>query len=123
VSTGSFNVPVLGAADMSASFTGEPLKIEEFTLFSIQAAWSGASVDGTLVLQASNDVGGYGDNTITGVVNWTDIPNTSQAITDASGTHLWNIIGAGWRWVRVKYARTAGTGTMSARAQAKPDLD
>lgn len=118
---GSVNAELLtpSAGNMGASVNGVPFRIDESDVFAIQAVVSGsASLDGTLRLQASCDVGPEA----TAVVNWTDVPDTDEAVV-SDGTFLWNIVGAGWRWVRLAWVWTSGTGTLAARVQAKLSKD
>ena len=103
----------------AASFNTGPYRLENFSWFSITGTVSGASaLNGTLKLQASNDLGFDNGATITGVTNWVDLASSSQAIT-ANGSVQWNYNGAGFRWLRVVYTRTAGSGTLLLRINAK----
>lgn len=69
--------------------------------YAIQATWSGgASFTGTLSLESSLDS-----------VNFVEVPNSSQAITGATGTHLWNAVDQHYEFVRAKLVVTTGTAT------------
>lgn len=91
--------------------------------FSIQVVFTGTPV-GVFKLQASDDQGQPDGGTgtaglATGVTNWTDIADSSQSIS-AAGDMTWNYANAGFRFVRVVYTRTSGTGTVtSARCSIK----
>lgn len=105
----------------SATITSRGVWLGHIADFSIQLVFTGAPV-GTFKLQASNDVGtedkggaGWSD---TGVTHWTDL-DSSQAIS-AAGDLMYNYRGAGFRWVRVVYTKTSGTGTITvAKANCK----
>lgn len=70
--------------------------------FSVQVIFTGADVVGTLTLEASDD----GTNFVT-------VANSSQAVTASAG-HIWNVTGAGYRYVRPRWVYTSGTGTITA---------
>lgn len=89
---------------MGASFNSEPLRLLLAPSFNIQLAFSGTP-NGTLKLQSSADITHVPGE----IVNWDDIPDSSQAIS-ASGTHTWNI-NARYKWIRVVYTRSSGTGS------------
>lgn len=80
----------------------------------IQAVWTGTP-NGTIKLQASCDLPvnniGQGSQTVT---NWTDIANTPQVIAGSSGNFMWNITSAMYRYVRLTYTNTSGSGTLNA---------
>lgn len=59
---------------------------------------NGSSVDMILKLQISNDN-----------VNFADLPDTEQQITDNAGMHIWDIAGSGALWVRVAIAVNSGS--------------
>jgi hypothetical protein len=93
--------PILSGQSMAADFETEAIKIELTYGFSFQAVFTGAPV-GVFILQASNDV--------SNPTNWDDIPSSAQLIS-AAGSIMWNYNGAFYRWVRVFYDRTSGTGS------------
>ena len=117
-------ITVAGAqtGSLAASFNSDPFRVSSMIAAAVQAVVSGsAALDGTLKLQASCDVGSYGlDGLIaaSSIPNWTDITGTSQAIT-ADGANMWNVDAIGFRWLRVAYTKTAGTGTLAISASAK----
>lgn len=111
-----------GATSMNSTFEMEPIFLGHIVYYSIQLVFTG-SPTGNFKLQASNDkgledkrLGGWDSS---GVSNWTDIADSQQAIT-AAGDHAWTVENAGYRWVRVVWTQTAGTGSLdSARFNAK----
>jgi len=58
---------------------------------------NGSAVDMTLWLQISSDN-----------INFADLTNTNQLISDASGSHIWDIAGSGALFLRVRVAVTGG---------------
>ena len=108
--------------DMSGSLTSDPFRLEHLDLIAIQASFSGSTPTGTFKLQACCDMGtihAYGGmNNVSGLSVWTDIAGSSNAVS-ANGDIVWNIVDPGFRWVRLVYTRTSGTGTLSVRANAK----
>lgn len=72
--------------------------------FCAQIVFTGTGLNGTFKLQASNDN-----------LNWSDIANTSQAVTALTGTSsaLWNIDAAYYNYVRISWTNSSGTGTVT----------
>lgn len=67
--------------------------------FSIQVNYeNGSSPNMSLVLQISSDN-----------INFSDIVESVQAISDASGSHIWDIAGSGALYARVKIVVAAGS--------------
>ena len=67
--------------------------------FSIQVNYeNGSSPNMTFILQISSDN-----------INFADITESAQAISDASGSHIWDIAGSGALYARVKVAVAAGS--------------
>lgn len=88
--------------------------------WSIQAVWTGAPV-GSFIIQISNDVCAVepGDNPSANVVNWTTYTNSTVAVSGA-GDFLWNSPpNAGYRWVRLFYTKSSGTGSVTATFNGK----
>lgn len=92
-----------------ATLASSAFDLGDLTCYSIEVVFSGGATDlvGTLTLEASND------NT-----TFTTVTGSSQAIT-ASAAHMWNVVGAGYRWVRVRWTFTSGTGNMQAYLSVK----
>lgn len=81
---------------------------------SVQAVFSGASPTGTFKIQVSDDpVDAAAD-----VTNWTDYSSSSQAIS-ANGNFGWSFAPFGYRFLRLAYTRTSGTGNVTAYAHCK----
>lgn len=79
--------------------------------YSIQAVWTGTPT-GTFKLQASCDpCNPYEPNQYV-PINWTDIANSSAAVS-AAGNFTWNIFWASYNWVRMVYTDGSG-GTSTA---------
>ena len=67
--------------------------------FSIQVIYdNGSAPSMSLILQISSDN-----------INFADITESVQAISDASGSHIWDIAGSGALYARVKIAVSAGS--------------
>lgn len=109
------NEVIVNAGDMSADINSNPTQIEWVFGYSIQCVMTDAPV-GTLKLQASNDFDPGRPNLAP--TNWSDIANTSQAVNGA-GIAFYNIPDSMYRWVRLVYTFTSGTGTLTARIQTK----
>lgn len=67
--------------------------------FSIQVIYeNGSAPNMSLILQISSDN-----------VNFADITESTQAISDTAGSHIWDIAGSGALYARVKVAVAAGS--------------
>jgi hypothetical protein len=98
-----------------------PVWLGHIPYFSIQLVFTGPIV-GEFKLQASNDTGPNERANISDtdtLINWTDVQDSTQAIS-AAGSHLWSVSDAGYKWVRVVWTATSGTGVLtSARFNGK----
>lgn len=113
----SFNKQFVSAQSMGASFQSVGVEVSEIDLLSIQAVWSGGgSPNGTFTLEVSNDDVAATDPG--SVVNWSTYSGSSIAISD-DGDLAYNVANMGYKWVRLAYARTSGTGTLDARILVK----
>lgn len=112
---------IITSGDMSGSLTSIGIDINQMFGYTVQAVWTGSSPTGTFKLQISNDmVNDYmgSSNPAANVTNWTDYSGSSQAIT-ASGDFAWIVSDSNYKWVRLVYTRTSGTGTLNAILTAK----
>lgn len=111
-----------GPQDLSNSWTSDPILLEHVSNYSIQLVFSG-TLTGTWSLQSSTDEGHTSQATeatrAQGVENWTTIFGSEQAIVEA-GDHTWNVQQAGYKWVRIAWEPSSGTGSLdSARFYTK----
>jgi diaminopimelate epimerase len=98
---------LISAANAASTVTSAPLDLGDQKNLSIHVKFSSATLVGTLKLQASND------NT-----DWVDITGSSQSVA-AGESHIWNIVDATYRNLRVVWTNSAGTGTLTAAAVIK----
>lgn len=101
------------SGDLSASFNSDPIPLEQYTYYSLSFTVSAATgLTGSWKLQYTNDHGfdpGAGGKNVTGLSNWIDVANSTEAIT-SNGTTAANYAGAGYFWLRVVWTATGGTG-------------
>lgn len=76
-------------------------------LYSIQAVLSSATLAGTLSLEGSLDNVSYGT-----------IDGSSKTVT-AGGTHIYNVSNGVYRYARMVWTPSAGTGTITVKAIVK----
>lgn len=108
-------VPILTACDMSTtSCISKGIDLNQLNLASMQAYYTGSPV-GTLKVQVSTDnvPVGLGSDPASNVTHWTDYTGSSVAIS-AAGNELYNMSFIGYRWARLIYTKTSGTGSISA---------
>lgn len=92
---------MVNAQSMGASFNGTAKQLV-VTGFSIQSVYSGTP-SGTLKLQGSNDG-----------TNYDDVPSASSALTGSAGSSLWNLSNIYFKYIRVVWTRTGGTGSVTS---------
>lgn len=95
---------LISGQSMSESFVSAPLLLVRAPGFNVQLVFTGSPV-GTFSLQASADL----TFEIPQIVNWDIISGSAQEITEA-GSHSWRVNDR-YKWVRVVYVRTSGTGS------------
>lgn len=101
---------------MSGNITGEATDVLFLDNVCYEAVWSGASPDGELIIEVT------GDNiTETGVVpTWIELDfGAPIPITGNSGNHLINVNQTPFRYIRPRYARSSGTGTLNIKLTSK----
>lgn len=98
---------LISAANAASNITSTQLDLGDLKDFSIHCDFSDVSLEGTLKLQSSNDNSDY-----------VDVTGSSQVVA-AGASHMWNIGGAQYRYVRAVWTHSAGTGTLTAKAFLK----
>ena len=104
---------IIAAQSMATSFESAPILLDQIYGFSFQAVFTGAP-DGSFKLQVSNDDKSFGFQP----VNWTDITGSTQVITEA-GDIVWNFNGAFYKWVKVVYEASSGSGSCDITYSSK----
>jgi hypothetical protein len=103
-------VDILPSQLVNATVVSLTKDLETLVGYSIQINWSSSSLVGTFTLEASNDN-----------VNFTAIANTSQAISGSSGTHIYNAVLFHYEYVRCRFERVSGSGTMEMKFTAREE--
>jgi hypothetical protein len=103
------SVGLFDDTSLGASFESSAILAHRFGGFNIQLVFTGSPV-GTFKLQCCNDV--TYDPGVAATKTWDDIPDSEQAVS-AAGSHTW-IVSDRYKWVRVAWVRTSGTGTCDA---------
>lgn len=107
---------ILTNCDMSlATCISEGQDLSNVPLGSIHAIWTGAPT-GTMIVQVSNDI--VADQSL--VTNWTTYSGSTIAIVAADSAMI-NFSNAGYRWIRLSYTKTSGTGSLNATLDTKGD--
>lgn len=101
---------IITNGDMSANITSSDIPLDFKSGFSVQAVFTGAP-DGSFKMQVSND-------DTASPTNWSDVTGSSQAIT-AAGDIMWVYDGAHFKWARIVFTFSSGTGTCNAKAVKK----
>lgn len=90
-----------GASDV----TSAAFQLGDFQSCSISVIFSGSDLAGSVSLEGSNDE--------TGASNFITITGSTTAVT-ASGDVMFNVSSAEYRWIRVAWDYTSGTGNITA---------
>lgn len=102
--------------DLSAPAVMDPIWTAHVLDFSIQLIFDGTPA-GEFKLQASSDKGtstqGEGFYDLRNLGNWTDIECSNQLISEA-GDHMWMGTNVGFRWVRVVWTPSGGSGNLTS---------
>lgn len=108
-------VQIVTNGDMSqATVVSSGIDLRHIEVGSVQAEWTGAPV-GDFTIEISNDIVAVGlTNPSQFVTNWTTYTGSTQAAGGGSGNWVWDIANIGYRWIRLKYTKTSGTGTVNA---------
>lgn len=91
---------MLKTVTAASSVTTVPMILDDLKMYCIQATISGADVAGTIKLQASVDN-----------VTYLDVANSSVSIT-SSADQLWDVTICSYRYVRVVWTYSSGTGNI-----------
>lgn len=102
---------------MGATFTSSPTNIQFLDNIAYQAVWSAGSTPvGVLSVEVSIDYDPQQNN----AGNWdTLVLPVTAAVSGNSGTLSIALQQLSHPWVRLKYTRTSGSGTMNAFLSAK----
>ncbi len=128
-------------ASLAASYTSPTFSVSSWPLFSVHWWISSGSATGSLTIQVSDYedsfTDGYGSGNTYGstylggaVAQWVDLVNvktfpvanafTALAITASSPAGgMFDLDLVGWKWMRVVYTRSSGSGTMQIRGTGK----
>ena len=106
------NISLPDALGATTNYVSPAISLRHIAMYAVQLSYSASAA--TIKLQASCDDGHTTGQTVStdsaGVTNWTDIADTSTAITGAGST-MWNMQDCGYRWFRIV---STGTATFTA---------
>lgn len=119
-------IQIMNNVSMTTSGNSTGVDCNQIALASIQASWTGSTAAGTLQLQISNDIvpvdpstsNPVGPDPAGLVVNWSNYTGSQTAVT-GSGNFTWNLVYVGFRWIRLQYTATSGTGVINATFSGK----
>jgi hypothetical protein len=104
---------ILDAGSMGADVESDEVLIDQIYGFAIQAVYTGTP-NGTLKIQAScDDVQKSSD-----VTNWIDVSGATATIT-AAGSVIIQVPYAFYKWFKVVFVRTSGTGSLTITYNGK----
>jgi len=116
------NETIIDNGDASGDLTSDAVLLDFHLGYCVSATvTTSGSIGGSLALQGAVDFGGSSPSqsvNATDVADWVDIAGSTQTITGA-GVVTWNVEGAYYKWVRLVYTSTSGTGNITAKINAK----
>lgn len=110
----TINKTIISAADLGASQTSETIELRAALGFAAHVYWSGGTLTaGDLIVEATND-----DPNSVASPTYTAI--STDAVSTTSGSLMKNNYGSMYSYVRVRWARSAGTGgTITCKLSVK----
>jgi hypothetical protein len=119
-------IPIATNVDMSVSSKTIGIDLNQEFGYSIQAVWTGTPI-GTFTVEVSNDIvpiasipgNPIGPNPAANVVNWSTYTNSNVTTTGTNGNWTWISQLIPYRWARLSYAATSGTGNLNVVMYAK----
>lgn len=104
------SIGYISTTDLTQAFNSQPVLIEHIYGYSVQVAFTGVFA-GTFKIQVSNDKG------VSPTV-WNDLANSSAAVVGGAyggeAGIIWNVEKSFYRWFRVVYTPSSGTGTLTS---------
>jgi hypothetical protein len=101
-------VELIPLQNANANATSVYFDLGEKIDYAIQVVFTGVNVSGILTVEVSVDP----------AKGFVTVENSSQTV-NASAGHVWNVVGAGYRYVRVRWVYSSGTGNISAYLHLK----
>lgn len=117
------NTLISAPVTLDVNWESGAIYLGHIAICAVQLVFTGGTINGSFKLQASNDLGDTSAvseaNVQEEIVNWTDIAGSSVEI-NAAGDIMYNVEDTAFRWVRVVWTVTSGTGSLtSARFNLK----
>jgi len=106
------NAPIVVNGSMAADVASTPVEITTFNGYSVTAkVTGGSSPDGMIAIQVSND-------DAASPTSWIELAGSANTI-DGDDTVVWNVADAYYKWFRIFYDRTSGSGTLNVNYNVK----
>lgn len=110
---------IVTSGDMSGNITSDPTNIQFLDNVSMQLNFTGTPT-GTFTVQGSLDYQQTSPFAKAAIGNWIDLTlSPSPAATGSASQILLDLNQLSFPWIRVKYTRSSGSGTLNAYISAK----
>lgn len=106
---------LVNAASAGADAQSGAFDLNDRRDYAIHVNFSGSNLAGTLKLQAIATDSEKANN------DWVDVANSSQSITSAA-SHIWNVSGAQYKWVRAAWTYSSGSGNWTVTLAMKDEV-
>ncbi len=94
----------------NANVITAPVAVEFYWGCAVRSTWTGSALTGTVTLQASNDS-----------ATWDSVTNSTQNVSGPGG-FMWNVMNVNYRYVRVSFTYTSGSGAIATLTNCKGSL-
>jgi hypothetical protein len=101
---------IANGADVGDDYTSIPIQLNGVRELSIHVKFSSATLNGTLALEGSNDPTAFSSPD---TADWVSVDDSSQVVSSGA-SHMWNILGAMYKFIRWTWVYTSGTGTATS---------
>jgi hypothetical protein len=104
----SFNENIVSSGNMTGNITSSSHDVSEVHDISIQAVWDGVAPVGDTAVEYSLDD-----------ITYTRDPDSILAVSGATGSNFYNIAHTGFKYIRLVYIFTGGSGTLNVKISGK----
>ena len=112
----TFYKKLVDAVSATTNPVSSAMLVENISNFSVTAVCS-STASGTAKLQVHNALSPAGDGSDLTSGEWVDMAGSSATVS--STAQVWNVANSGYRWVRISYTNSSGTGNLTAYATGK----
>lgn len=107
---------IVDGGDLSGDLASSIMDIRHLYVGAIHLIWTGSPVGDFTVEASAKKVSKSSD---LADADFETVADSTQAAGGGAGSHVYNLTDLGYRWLRLKFTSTSGTGSLDAWAIAK----